>query len=260
MQFKLDLTYRELSSSLNRGKVVSSHRSVSSLRTGAFIVAVTLFISGFATPANAADPLPTRKVVEQKLAELGLPVGKVDGSWNANSRRAFCVWRELTGRKISTKNLTNQERRDVINAPVNSWIIPTNMVIGLNINQVCQSATWVQPNEGTEAAPALATSHVTAVFPVSSGMRSFPTTRGIHTVYRTIDAWHESTKYKGAMMYRPIYFHGGEAIHGSATDRLVKTYPASHGCVRMLHADIDRLWAAGFGKGSQINVYGKWRG
>lgn len=239
---------------------MASAKSELRFKFGVFIGTTLFFLSSLISPANAADPLPTRKAVEQHLADLGLPVGKVDGSWNANSRRAFCAWRELTGRKITTKNLTNQERRDLLNTQANAWIIPANMVVGMNINITCQTGIWIQPNEGTEAEPNIATAHITAVMPVSTGMSKFPTTRGLHTVYSTIDAWHESSKYPGAMMYRPLYFHRGEAIHGSATDRLVKTYPASHGCIRMLHSDIDRLWAAGFGKSSQVNVYGRWRG
>ena len=61
-------------------------------------------------------------------------------------------------------------------------------------------------------------------------------------------------------MYRPFFFNGGQALHGSSNDSLVKWYPASHGCVRMLHADIDALWDAGFGRGDRVYVYGAWKG
>ena len=46
-------------------------------------------------------------------------------------------------------------------------------------------------------------------------------------------------------MYRSLYFSGGQAIHGSHSDTYVVTYPASHGCVRMLHRDVDWLWRKG---------------
>jgi lipoprotein-anchoring transpeptidase ErfK/SrfK len=70
--------------------------------------------------------------------------------------------------------------------------------------------------------------------------------------------WRYSTIYPEARMYKPMQFSGGQALHGSATDALVKTYPASHGCVRMLHRDIDALQAAGFGLGSLVKVIGYW--
>ncbi|MFN0090835.1 MAG: L,D-transpeptidase family protein, partial [Acidimicrobiales bacterium] len=40
-------------------------------------------------------------------------------------------------------------------------------------------------------------------------------------------------------LYRPLYFTGGYAIHGSNS---VPGYPASHGCVRVSNADIDWLF------------------
>ena len=40
-------------------------------------------------------------------------------------------------------------------------------------------------------------------------------------------------------IYRPIYFHGGIAFHGSA---VIPAYPASHGCVRVSVDAMDMLW------------------
>ena len=59
-------------------------------------------------------------------------------------------------------------------------------------------------------------------------------------------------------MYKPMQFDGGQAMHGSASDSLVKTYPASHACVRMLHRDINALQAGGVGNGTWVNVFGAW--
>ena len=40
-------------------------------------------------------------------------------------------------------------------------------------------------------------------------------------------------------IYRPKYFNGGVAIHGSTS---VPAYPASHGCVRVSVAAMDMIW------------------
>ncbi|MEK7411268.1 MAG: L,D-transpeptidase, partial [Actinomycetota bacterium] len=40
-------------------------------------------------------------------------------------------------------------------------------------------------------------------------------------------------------IYRPKYFSGGIAIHGSYS---VPAYPASHGCVRISTAAMDMIW------------------
>jgi lipoprotein-anchoring transpeptidase ErfK/SrfK len=81
---------------------------------------------------------------------------------------------------------------------------------------------------------------------------------GVHRIFVTHRVWRTSTIYPEARMYKPMQFSGGQALHGSATDRLVKAYPASHGCVRMLHRDIDAMQAGGVGTGTLVRVYGRW--
>ena len=55
-------------------------------------------------------------------------------------------------------------------------------------------------------------------------------------------------------IYRPKYFNGGIAIHGS---RSIPNYPASHGCVRVSVSAMDMIWASGLvPKGTPIWVYG----
>jgi peptidoglycan hydrolase-like protein with peptidoglycan-binding domain len=56
-------------------------------------------------------------------------------------------------------------------------------------------------------------------------------------------------------IYRPKYFIGGVAIHGSQT---VPAYPASHGCVRVTTAAMDMIWESGLlPLGSDVVVYGE---
>ena len=55
-------------------------------------------------------------------------------------------------------------------------------------------------------------------------------------------------------IYRPKYFNGGIAIHGS---RSIPNYPASHGCVRVSTAAMDMIWETGIlPKGTPVWVYG----
>ena len=56
-------------------------------------------------------------------------------------------------------------------------------------------------------------------------------------------------------IYRPKYFIGGVAIHGSQT---VPAYPASHGCVRVTTSAMDMIWESGLlPLGSDVVVYGE---
>lgn len=205
------------------------------------------------TPAPSAKGNgPTTKQVERAFTRLGIPTGVVDNTWTQDTRRATCIWRELTGRTPKRTLAGTPERHAIITTK--TLTVPASMKPGLHVNIACQSAIWVQATTaGTRA--------IERIMPVTTGIPGAHDTRpGTFTIFRATNRWHESTLYEDAMMYRPMYFSGGQALHGSASDRMVGTRPASHGCVRMLHADIDRLWKAGFGVGDMVRVYGTWRG
>jgi lipoprotein-anchoring transpeptidase ErfK/SrfK len=69
-----------------------------------------------------------------------------------------------------------------------------------------------------------------AAFHISSGKRGWRTPTGTYRIHRKLNGWHRS---RLGLMWRPAYFRGGYAIHGS---RSVPNYPASHGCVRVAMA------------------------
>lgn len=90
------------------------------------------------------------------------------------------------------------------------------------------------------------------------------------------DGWHNSTTYPVAAdnplngnMYKPLYFDGGQAIHGANN---VPRYPASKGCARLRvdHQDLLVAWLGLAGIdgptndpariGVTVNVQGAWRG
>jgi peptidoglycan hydrolase-like protein with peptidoglycan-binding domain len=79
-----------------------------------------------------------------------------------------------------------------------------------------------------------------------SGVAITPT--GDYTVLRRIDGFHEAPL---GVLYRPLFFYGGYAIHGSSS---VPAYPASHGCVRTSNFDQDYLWPT-FSNGTAVAVY-----
>ena len=74
------------------------------------------------------------------------------------------------------------------------------------------------------------------VFDISTGKSSTPTPRGSFKVTRQINGQRIS---KLGQLWRPKYFTGGYALHGSPS---VPNYPASHGCVRMTNQEINFIW------------------
>jgi lipoprotein-anchoring transpeptidase ErfK/SrfK len=188
----------------------------------------------------------SRVQVEQALARLGLPVGAANGRYDAATRRAVCTWRTIMGRKAHRGLPSGAEARAIV-ATSGLPAAGATMVTGVTVSVTCQAAFWVGADRNYRR-----------VMAASTGKAGFRTRLGTFRVFRTYDVWRYSTVYPEARMYKPMQFSGGQALHGSATDRLVKTYPASHGCVRMLHRDIDEMQAGGVGNGTLVRVLGRW--
>jgi hypothetical protein len=189
---------------------------------------------------------PSRADVESALARMGLPTGSADGRYDARTRRAVCAWRTVTGRSAGRGLPSRSEARAIVAAGG----LPAargSMVTGVNVSVTCQAAFWVGANR-----------EYRRVMAATTGKKGYRTRLGTHRIFRTHHVWRYSTIYPEARMYKPMQFSGGQALHGSATDRLVKTYPASHGCVRMLHRDVDAMQAGGVGNGTLVRVFGAW--
>jgi peptidoglycan hydrolase-like protein with peptidoglycan-binding domain len=76
-------------------------------------------------------------------------------------------------------------------------------------------------------------------FNTSTGTSSTPTPQGTYAIERQIDGYRRSEL---GLLYRPKYFVGGVAIHGSTS---VPGYPASHACTRLTNSAMDLLWSSG---------------
>lgn len=195
---------------------------------------------------------PTFLSLEAKAHELALPTSQPNdylGPWGA--RRALCIWRELTGRTPSI-TLPNEDETQAFLTAQRADLQPTaRMVPGLNVNITCQSAVWLTANRT-----------IRGIFPVSTGDVSDPkyaTRLGKMRIFRSVNGVHRSGEFTNAYLYRALYFYRGAAIHGSDDDSEVTFYPNSAGCVRMLRADVDKLWKARYGIGDTIYTYGRWR-
>lgn len=68
------------------------------------------------------------------------------------------------------------------------------------------------------------------------GLEVAETPIGDYRVYSVYDGW---VKAPLGTLYRPLYFEGGYAIHGSP---YVPSFPDSHGCVRLSNSDMDWLF------------------
>lgn len=98
---------------------------------------------------------------------------------------------------------------------------------------------------------------VVHVWPISSGLRDYPTPKGVFRPQSANRMWY-SRQYNWTPMPYAVFFTRGVAFHGTnATSRLGKS--ASHGCVRLATSDAEQLFALvhkhGFDQ-TRIMVYG----
>lgn len=78
------------------------------------------------------------------------------------------------------------------------------------------------------------------------------TPRGSFAVYREENRMYSSSLELGDM-WRPKFFTGGIAVHGSSS---VPAFPASHGCIRVSNSAMDWIWDTwGAPSGTSVVVY-----
>ncbi len=88
------------------------------------------------------------------------------------------------------------------------------------------------------------------VFNTSTGTAGWRTPRGRFTIFRQINGMRHAPL---GQLWRPKYFNGGIAIHGSSS---IPGYAASHGCARMANACINYVWSANLAPiGRRVWVY-----
>lgn len=199
-------------------------------------------------PATAATGTLSGAVLQQiehQLSSLGYPTGTLDGTVTAYTRQALCAWRYTHGLPGGRSGPT----ADVVTSILAGQAAPTvARADGIYVDKTCQVLFQVVNHKYKR------------VVRVSTAGTGFNTPNGTGHVWKKIAGWHESSLYPGAYMYDALYFRTDRpaiALHGSVTNSLVKTYPASHGCVRVLRPTIAKIFAE-TPIGTPVQVFGKY--
>lgn len=197
---------------------------------------LTGLLLGVAGPAVAAesDPDPLVARYQHALARAGFYRGGVDGLDGPQTRAAVLAFEKAAGLPTDGR-----------------WEIP-NLAYLRNY----ESAITARPDEPdrleidltNQVGYLILAGELVGTFGVSSGngeVYRHPhgftgvanTPRGDFQLYRHFEGTREAPL---GQLYRPWYFRGGFAIHGSGS---VPSYPASHGCIRVNNWEAD--WLAG---------------
>ena len=208
-----------------------------------------------ATPTPTVKPTPKPKVkqkpqyyalrVERQLDKLGYPVGDIDGDITTRAKQALCAWRETHGMPVSRGGLTLADAYSVLNAT--KAPVPTREP-GIYVNKSCQILYQI-----------VGKTYKRIVW-VSTGASGYETPNRTGKVWRKWAGAHESSLYEDAYMYDALYFlrdRPGIALHGSRVNSLVRPYPASHRCVRVMRPEIHQIFAD-TPIGTKVQVYGEY--
>ncbi len=204
---------------------------------------------GWTRPATLAkgDSGPWVLRLQQHLEDAGFRPGRVDGVFGAATLGAVYAFQKVHG----------LERDGVIQGE--DWAALTTATVP-QLPEVADQPDRVEVDLDAQILYLVLDHQVEAVLPISSGngepyrgrngrwVRA-NTPEGSYDFYRRVNGWRIS--YLGGL-YRPFYFRGGYAIHGST---FVPPYPDSHGCIRVELWDMDYL-VAKLALGMPVHIYG----
>jgi lipoprotein-anchoring transpeptidase ErfK/SrfK len=204
--------------------------------------------SGTTSTTKSAPKPITRavaKLVEKQLSALGYPVGVVDGAITNYSKQALCAWRDTHGLPGGRAGLTTDLVASVLAGKAAPMVKRSD---GLYVDKTCQVLFQVVKGKYKR------------IVRVSTAGPGHDTPNGTGHVWKKTKGWHQSTLYPDAYMYDPLYFLPNRpaiALHGSVRNSLVHTYPASHGCVRVLRPTIAKIFAE-TPIGTPVTVFGSY--
>ncbi len=181
--------------------------------------------------------------VQQRLLDLGFWLSGVDGGYGLTTSQAVMAFEKYVGLdadgrvdQATADALTSMTRRPIARANSGS-LVEVDKGKQLVFFVIDGRAEWVL-NTSTGTGEPYSKPDQNTPGEIVSGDSITP--NGLHRVNRQRpDGWWEGDLGE---IYRPKYFVGGVAVHGSNS---IPNYPASHGCVRVSVPAMDWIWDSG---------------
>ena len=176
------------------------------------------------------DTGPLVEHLQTRLGNAGFRPGDIDGEYGRATYQAVLAFEKLHG--LERDGAFGADHWDYLGiAPTVRLRSETDRI---EIDLGKQVLYLVKDNEVQTVVGISSASGGTYTNYAGRRVRSV-TPEGEYSFYMERNYNHRS--YLGTM-YKPFYFHGGYALHGSPS---VPGHPASHGCVRVTNADMDFL-------------------
>jgi|TARA_B110000459_G_scaffold84317_1_gene94566 peptidoglycan hydrolase-like protein with peptidoglycan-binding domain len=182
--------------------------------------------------------------LQNRLTELGFWVQGIDGDYGRTTRQAVMAFEKYMGFDSPDGKLDEQTATAISNidlrpvARANSGTLVEVDKAKQLLFFVVEGRTEYILNTSTGNGEAYEEPDQNTPGEIQRGISLTPS--GLHDVNRERpDGWWEGDLGE---IYRPKYFVGGVAVHGSNS---IPNYPASHGCVRVSVPAMDWIWESG---------------
>jgi peptidoglycan hydrolase-like protein with peptidoglycan-binding domain len=191
-------------------------------------------------PKKPAEPAKLRsgsagravEALQRRLAQLGYQVHEADGEFGPETHHAVVAFQKVN--RIGRDGVVGPVTRKALERP--RVPRPRSRKAGFHVEAdlTLQAVYLVRDGKIQEILDASSGSGQN--YTVRGDVRVAVTPLGDFRIQRKIDAWRKSDL---GLLYRPAYFLGGYALHGAPS---VPAFPASHGCIRITTAAMDRLF------------------
>ena len=181
--------------------------------------------------------------VQLRLYELGFWLSAADGNYGLTTQQAVMAFQKYMALDPSGK--VDQATADALSAMTTRPVARANSGTLIEVDKGKQviffvidgNTEWIL-NTSTGNGKEYTEEDKNTPGETITGVSLTPD--GLHSVNRERpDGWWEGDLGK---IYRPKYFVGGVAVHGSNS---IPNYPASHGCVRVSVPAMDWIWESG---------------
>jgi peptidoglycan hydrolase-like protein with peptidoglycan-binding domain len=182
--------------------------------------------------------------LQQRLVDLGYWMGEPDGTYGQLTRQAVMAFQKVEGlSRDGVAGPATQAQLEMAGRP------SPRGGDGIEIDLERQVIFIVQGGH-VQWALNTSTGNGEAYTSSSGGTARAVTPPGDFRVQHEIDGVREAPL---GTLYRPKYFNGGIAVHGSGS---IPATPASHGCARVTNAAMDMIWSTGaMAIGTPVSVY-----
>ena len=193
-----------------------------------------------AKPKKPAEPAKLRsgsegqavKLLQRRLAELGYQVHEADGRFGPETHHAVVAFQKVN--RLDRDGVVGPITRKALERPKAPRPRSGRAGFHVEADLTLQVVYLVKDGKIREVLDASSASGQT--YTVHGDVRVSVTPLGDFKIQRKINAWRKSEL---GLLYRPAYFLGGYALHGAPS---VPPFPASHGCIRITTAAMDRLF------------------